>query len=658
MPLPHIPFKSYCWCLGTTSYRTKNFNQNIERQLALLSDFWASQANETAKWSGNDKLQTAYYDYMKAAEFVGGDAGNKPKDARQKTSGLKDIGLISEERRLTAAGNDLLKISKSAVFISDHPLQIQKDSFIYLKQLMKTSYDADGEIVRPFMIFLYLQTQLKYLSFDEFTYLLPLCTNSETTRKIIADVIMVRKGEKKTDEVITETLMGMDNYAAASALFLKTDVTEDLICTIGFNRKSRSYDKPYYPLYQALYRACVLNEAEAVADVYKAINLIRIGKHWLDFLFDTTSKRAIASAPMEHFKQTPLTQAKNEKEFKTAFFKAMHLFKAKATLSDYLDLNRRYMQTTDIVLFEDDTVKLDIIPKHFFEDKQDALLDIAFEASDLIYENCSLQDIHPAFIFDEASVITGINAELGTAVTTLNEAYMAVDDERYNRLQKLIDAKFTDKALIDLLSWFETRKDSEISTATTDNADIPTIFEYVLGIIWYKASGRQGKILDYMKLSLDADLLPKSHAAGGEADIVYEYEETADYPKHCLLLEATLANSNNQRSMEMEPVSRHLGQHLLRTGNESAYCIFVSNHLNINVISDFRSRKTTEWFDTQDYSKSVSGMKIIPLQTSELKAIIRNKTPYSTLYGIFEQAYHSAARVPDWYGQNIKSAID
>lgn len=57
----------------------------------------------------------------------------------------------------------------------------------------------------------------------------------------------------------------------------------------------------------------------------------------------------------------------------------------------------------------------------------------------------------------------------------------------------------------------------------TDNADIPTIFEYVLGILWYKTSERHGKILDYMKLSLDADLLPKTHAAGGEADIVYEY---------------------------------------------------------------------------------------------------------------------------------------
>lgn len=35
-----------------------------------------------------------------------------------------------------------------------------------------------------------------------------------------------------------------------------------------------------------------------------------------------------------------------------------------------------------------------------------------------------------------------------------------------------------------------------------------------------------------MKLSLEANLLPKSHAAGGVADIIYEYEKCSDYPKH------------------------------------------------------------------------------------------------------------------------------
>ena len=100
-----------------------------------------------------------------------------------------------------------------------------------------------------------------------------------------------------------------------------------------------------------------------------------------------------------------------------------------------------------------------------------------------------------------------------------------------------------------------------------------------------------------MKLSLDADLLPKTHAAGGEADIVYEYEKTKHYPKHSLLLEATLADSTNQRRMEMEPVSRHLGQHLLNTGNLKSYCVFATTFLHMNVVSDFRMRKNNYYLN-------------------------------------------------------------
>lgn len=76
-------------------------------------------------------------------------------------------------------------------------------------------------------------------------------------------------------------------------------------------------------------------------------------------------------------------------------------------------------------------------------------------------------------------------------------------------------------------------------------------------------------------------------------------------------------------------------------------------HLNINVISDFRSRKTTPFYDSQDYSKSVNGMKIIPLQTSELKKIISNGKTYKELHPIFEEAFNSTLPPHEWYDKLI-----
>jgi hypothetical protein len=76
-------------------------------------------------------------------------------------------------------------------------------------------------------------------------------------------------------------------------------------------------------------------------------------------------------------------------------------------------------------------------------------------------------------------------------------------------------------------------------------------------------------------------------------------------------------------------------------------------HLNINVISDFRSRKATPFYDSQDYSKSIARMKIIPLQTSELKKIVSNRKTYKELYSLFEAAFNSALPPHEWYNQNI-----
>ncbi len=648
-----IPYKSFCWSLGTTSFRTKNFNKTIEEQLSLLDEFWKLDENKNENWSGNKDLQTRYYDFMQSKDFVEGNAGNKPKDAREKTSGLVDIGLIDDGRKLSNAGKALLKITSENDFSSDNQFQIAKDSYIYLKQLLKTYYNVDGHTVRPFMVLIHLLDEFDYLTLDEYTYLSPLCIGQVETAEIIDGIFQLRSGSTSIDKIIINRLMDMPNYKMALDYLLENEVNEDLICEIGLNRKSRQYDKSYFKLYQALRRVFVLNDTDSLISVYDATRDIKIGKWWRNYLFDTTSEKTISNYPVVHLKTTLFNDVEDENTFKIAFFKIMHLFKAKATLSDYLDLNRRYIKTTDVVLFEDDTIKFDIVPKHFFKSVVEGLYQDAFVTSELLYEDCDMSEISACLVVSDETIVAGINEELGINVSDMQSARAALEDTRYQRLQHLIDTKFTDEKLLSLLDCFESRNDDEVRNMVTDNADVPTIFEYVLGVLWYKASERHGKILDYMKLSLDADLLPKTHAAGGEADIVYEYEATEYYPEHTLLLEATLADSTNQRRMEMEPVSRHLGKHLLRTGNLSSYCVFATNYLDINVIADFRGRKSMPFYDPQDYSRSVAGMKIIPLQTSELKKIVSNGKTYKELYPLFEEAFNSNLPPHEWYGNCV-----
>lgn len=652
-----ISFKSYCWAIGTTSYRTDKFNMSIEMQLALLKDFRELPENKDKVWTGNNVFQAEYYEFLKSREFVKGDAPRPDKDAREKTSGLRDVGLLDDERNLTAAGEALLEIARSEDFSSDNLLEIPKDSYLYFKQLLKTSNDVDGKRVRPFVVFLYVVSKVEYLTYNEFTYLLPLCVDKKTTEKVIDCIFKSRNNGLNYEDIILSVLMDMNNYQQALELLQdQVVVNEELICNIGINRKSAKYDKPYYQIYLYL-RGIALDRADLTLELYEATKKLtnsKVGSAWRKYLYNSNTRSVIMRQGMAVLNTVPILSVKTQKEFNEEFFKLMHLFKAKATLSDYFDLNRRYFKITDIVLFEDNKVKLDVLPKCYIENIADDLLSFAFEKTELLSKNVELEEIHSCFAIDTEKLYKKLGRVLGKNVTDKESAHKVIKDERYARFNKLIDERFGKDKLITLFNHFESRNDDEIRTLVTDNADIPTIFEYVLGIAWYVISNRQGDVLEYMNLSLEADLLPKTHAGGGEADIVWKYDKTEFYPRHTLLIEATLADGTNQRRMEMEPVSRHLGEYCLMNPEDEAYCIFVSTYLNTNVISDFRARRFMEYYNTAgtDY---ITGMKILPIQTSALKSLLQCDVKYPQIYEMLDRAYKCSEAPKEWYENNIVS---
>ena len=243
---------------------------------------------------------------------------------------------------------------------------------------------------------------------------------------------------------------------------------------------------------------------------------------------------------------------------------------------------------------------------------------------------------------------------MNVEITNPDEVNKYIQDERYKRFNELIKNKFTDEVLLKLLEYFEKREDKEIEKLVTDEATIPTIFEYILGIIWYKVSEFEGNILEYMKLSLEANLLPRTHASGGYADIIYEYGKSKNYPKHSLLIEATLSDGSNQRKMEMEPVSRHLGDYKIKSKNIYDYSLFITTLLEKNIITDFRFRKIMPY---EKNGEVIEGMKIIPIDTNFLKEIIKNKVTYSQLYFDFEEHYQKELGERNWYKNMIEEII-
>ena len=653
-------YTSYCWSLGTTSFRMVEFNRKIEEQLKLLNEFWQLPAYNGENWSSNNALQAQYYNYLKEKGFIEDkDAPRKDKDAREKTSGLVDIGLITNERRLTPAGQALLSVAERGVFDRNNIIQIPADSFIYFKQLLKTAIPFENTVVRPYLILVYMLAEFGELSKDEFTYLLPLAINQEKTEQICENIRQIRVGAKTVDDAIISVLSNLTNYIEAEMMFLSAyKITESLIQEIGMNRKSRNYDKPYFQLYKLLYAFKTSQDNDVARQLFNAVKGLS-GKaqiYWKQYLFNSSLTSVVERDGAAAVNNVDLFRTTTEVAFRKEFFRLLHLFKAKSLLDDYFDLNRRYFKTTDTILFQDNMVKLDVIPSCYFAVIKDDIMELTFTRSPNLSSDCNLNDISEIFNVTQNQIFSKAEELYGVQVRNMFDIQNYVEQERYERLNAMIDERFSDEVLIDLMTKFEKREDNEIHLLVTNNADIPTIFEYILAITWYKISDRRGKVLDYMNLSLDADLLPITHAAGGHEDITYHYDATEVYPAHTLLIEATLANSTNQRRMEMEPVSRHLGDYLL-SHDEEAYCLFATTFLHVNVVADFRNRKTAQYYSA-DGEKCVDGMKIIPCNTAEIKTIIEKGVTYSQLYNIFEEAYISTTAPNTWYRDEMSLRIE
>ena len=260
-----LSYSSFFWSLGTTSFRTKEFNYSIEKQLACLDDFWKIPENSNQGWEKKYMapgqkdiydIKNRYYDFMREKGLTTGDDSIKYKAAREKTSGLVDLGLINENHRLTDVGRRILEsildISQNEDYKSDNQLLISKDSYVYLKQLLKTFIKTDSIIVRPFVVVLYLLSKLDYLTYAEFTFLAPLCTSAEITELMIEDIQAIRRGEKRMEQIIIDVMMTKKNYQLAYQVLMDSTPNEYIITQVGLNRKSRNYDKPYYPLFLLL----------------------------------------------------------------------------------------------------------------------------------------------------------------------------------------------------------------------------------------------------------------------------------------------------------------------------------------------------------------------------------------------------------------------
>ena len=113
--------------------------------------------------------------------------------------------------------------------------------------------------------------------------------NKETTDMIIESIKESRKGKMNYEDIILSVLMEMDNYKTALAMLQEEEISEELICNIGINRKSARYDKPYYNLYRLL-NIIVFSKDDVALEFYEATQKLtnsKVGGAWRKYFFNS-----------------------------------------------------------------------------------------------------------------------------------------------------------------------------------------------------------------------------------------------------------------------------------------------------------------------------------------------------------------------------------
>ncbi|KRO02108.1 hypothetical protein IV54_GL000355 [Levilactobacillus paucivorans] len=165
---------------------------------------------------------------------------------------------------------------------------------------------------------------------------------------------------------------------------------------------------------------------------------------------------------------------------------------------------------------------------------------------------------------------------------------------------------------------FVNRNDDEIHDIVSKNAPVADIFEYVLGIAWYYISQGKVNIRESLKMTLDASLLPLSHAAGYQGDIELHYDNRT------VLLEATLMDRSTQKRGELEPVIRHTVNLAVECGNKPEQTIFVASELDNNVVNIFRAASFIE-LEHSAKDGAVLGVNIFAMSIQELIEIMNKQ---------------------------------
>jgi len=632
---------------GNTSAKESKLLINIEAHLVLLNELFAT-ATKDDMWISNSSLQLRYAKLLEKSDLLNTrEMKLIAKNARTKVAFLKDLGLIDfDNLKITDIGEELLNLLNSKKFEEKNDfLQIDLVSLFFLKYFF--SYKKASDIENMFLKYLYVFKSLDGKLTKEQFYLLPLISNYSSIDDFID---LLNEDDINLVEMFKGFIYSSEREQERRELFLEDYTTNNKITDLSAFKTSKG-DKFVQQLpYILNVFMDIKNKTHNTVDVQNIFNKEIDGEKnyfrslYLPTMMGTTNLKITKKSYVSLYRHLiQIICSKTEHELINYFFDLIYTSRYFNNLKDYNAQNKYYLDLTGIFTFQNDEVKVSEIFNVLLQSSN--YISILDKISHIEISKTSLN-----YLFEDSDVKSAFKK---FGVDNTNDLNLFQYNQNKKKLEKLLRTKFTKDKIMEIIPYFKIREDDTIQKDVTIRATVPTIFEYITAISWYYIDDKNIDFILNAGLSLDSNMLPKSHAVGGSSDFEIKYDD------HILMIEVTLTESTNQRRAEMESVSRHLGNILLNIEpdkREKSYGIFIAPHLNRNVLNDFRTRQVSYWENNSSY---VKGMDILPIDTDDLVNILKSNRTYKELKADF---YELLAKDNDWgskwYSNDVKPFVE
>lgn len=542
--------------------------------------------------------------------------------ARHYTSNLVKLGFADDDRDITPVGKLLLEPQKIKKDGLEMLLPVDGVNIVYLRQLLKLRlFDSDGErFYSPFNLAIFALLKRKRLSENEFLELVQGLNPYSDFKNIENYVLDYSEGDIVADTAIE----------IPEELKTQEKLSESVFKKYFKNRKSKVSVKIYWEFYGRLWNYVheeknseKLDDLLTFYEDNRAMLNKAFGRGQNIFSLKTGDRPSFTVFDEQH--PEILTGHTNE-----YLFTQFSLSKILDQIREYSDTTRRIFKAAGIISFHNGFVEL------AYQELCSCIFDTEFirsrisgnrseEIPSYYREVISLSEILKYTKKEITQVGHQIQEEFpGKAI---EEIPLLLADRRKAEFALFLERSYPAERVKEILRLFADRtNDKQIKEMVCQDATVPTIYEYIVGIAWYYFSGKRIDLLGSYNLTLSADFEPLVHAGGGQGDIViYEKDKV-------VMLEATLMNANSQKRGEWEPVLRHsinlkVEEEAAKTGREVT-SFFIADRFDYNTINIWKAIAAVPLQSTVEKDKFTDNVVIMPVRSEELCSLMDRHREY------------------------------